>query len=295
MKTDPAIVKLIAEAVVDVVKAALPALVREACFAEMADMRGSLVDAMNRMTAITLAADTARAASNGAVAQLAAAHTGVVSEVHASLADLERGIAGQVAAAVRAAVEALPPPAAGKQGEPGADGRDAVFTEPVPWVAGRLFARGAVVQHKNALWHANVPTDREPGAATCGYSLIVDGALPAAVEADDTGALFLRFEFASGVSQRWPLGFRPLRHVGIWDAARDYHENDCVTCDGSMWRARADATDARPGTDAGGAVWQLIVKRGKDGKDGRDGRDGKDAATPTPARSARAAANGGAA
>lgn len=182
--------------------------------------------------------------------------------------------------ALTQALEALPPPERGPQGPPGpqgpagVDGKDATFIAPVPWSA-RTHARGTIVQHRNALWFANVATDREPGTAMSGFALILDGALPAGIELDETGAPLLRFDFASGVTQRWPLP-RFLNHCGIWDATRTYHAQDCVTCEGSVWVARREVRERRPGTDAGAAAWTLIVKRGKDGRDGRDGRDGKD-------------------
>ena len=66
---------------------------------------------------------------------------------------------------------------------------------------------------------------------------------------------------------------RTLRHVGVWDRERQYQEQECVTSDGSMWVARAEVTGLKPGTDAGAASWQLVVKRGKDGRDGLDGKD----------------------
>ena len=67
--------------------------------------------------------------------------------------------------------------------------------------------------------------------------------------------------------------FPQLRHVGVWDADRQYHEQECVTCDGSMWVARRDLKVIKPGTDAGAGAWQLVVKRGKDGRDRIDGKD----------------------
>jgi hypothetical protein len=72
----------------------------------------------------------------------------------------------------------------------------------------------------------------------------------------------------------------PLRYVGVYDAARDYAEQECVTSNGSMWVALAAVRDVKPGTDAGAGAWQLVVKRGKDGRDGRDGREAIAARNP---------------
>lgn len=57
-----------------------------------------------------------------------------------------------------------------------------------------------------------------------------------------------------------------LRHVGTYDPARAYTEQEVVTADGSMWVARSGSIGIKPGTDAGAASWQLVVKRGKDGR-----------------------------
>ena len=59
---------------------------------------------------------------------------------------------------------------------------------------------------------------------------------------------------------------RVLRHVGVWGPGATYQEQDCVTCDGSMWVARDTSVNRKPGTDDGAAVWSLVVKRGKDGR-----------------------------
>jgi len=181
--------------------------------------------------------------------------------------------------ALIAAVPAGPigePGTPGKDGEPGRDGYDATFTQPVPYVAGRMFARGAVVQHAGALWYAQTDTDREPGAAMSGFTLIVDGVHPDAIEADERGYLHMRLNYASGRVERLPLNFRPMQYRGIWDEAREYLPNDCLTCNGGLFMAKRENTGQRPDTDAGAAYWQLIVKRGKDGRNGVDGKPGAD-------------------
>lgn len=175
----------------------------------------------------------------------------------------------------------------GPPGKPGADGRDATFIAPVPWSA-RTFARGEIVQHRNALWFANVATDREPGTPMSGYALVLDGAMPAGVELDETGAPFLLFDFASGTRSRFALP-RFQKYCGIWDATRTYYEQESVTHDGSTWIAKRTVHELRPGTDEGSAAWTLIVRRGKNGNDGKPGRDGRDAEAPRGKRAAGAA------
>ena len=194
----------------------------------------------------------------------------IVSHADALSADMQARIA---------AIPAGPPGepgTAGKDGEPGRDGYDATFTQPVPYVTGRMFARGAVVQHLGALWFANTDTDREPGAPMSGFTLIVDGVHPDAIEADERGYLHMRLQYASGHVERLPLNFRPMQYRGIWDEAREYLPNDCLTCNGGLFLAKRENTGQRPDTDAGAAYWQLVVKRGKDGRNGNDGKPGAD-------------------
>jgi hypothetical protein len=83
-----------------------------------------------------------------------------------------------------------------------------------------------------------------------------------------------------------------MQYAGIWDCERDYEPGDMITSDGSLWLARSPHSAIRPGTDKGGAVWQLIVKRGKDGADGAPGPQGPPGELPAPRK--RAHANGGA-
>lgn len=212
---------------------------------------------------------------------------------------LQASIAEKVhAAADGIALKAGP---SGAQGTPGRDGRDATFTPPVHYKAGSIYVRGTLVQHRGGVWFANVDTDAEPGEPCSGYGLVLDGCEPLRVDAwGDAGELALVYRYASGVVKAIPLGFRPMQHVGIYDHARAYLANDCVTCDGSVWLARAATHEVKPGTDDGARAWQLIVKRGKDGRDGNQGAPGPrgepgpaGAAAPVPR--ARAKVNGGAA
>jgi hypothetical protein len=312
-----ALATAIVDAVVDEVKRGLPeiiaaqcaARVRELCEPWLVELRAaqSLIRTL-REELSTVSAHAARALDD--TEHVEARVRGALAEALANLPPAERGPPGPEgpqgpagrdgkdaplydgSEALAAALAQLPPAERGPpgpegpQGPPGRDGKDATFIAPVPWSA-RVHERGAIVQHRNALWYANVATDREPGTPMAGFVLILDGALPAGVEFDDaTGAPLLRYDFASGVSQRWALP-RFMRHAGIWDATRTYHEQECVTCEGSVWLAKRDVRELRPGTDDGAAAWTLIVKRGKDGRDGRDGKDGRDA--PRRAKSAEVA------
>ena len=249
-----ATIEMITDAVIDCVRERLPEMIRDASAGYTREVSASLTGALDQFRS-TLAMIDEQVSALGARNDTALSALG--SQLDA--------VRVSIGAVVREALAALPPAPAGERGPPGADGRDAVFTEPIPGASGRTVARGTVVQHRNALWYARAATDAEPGAPMSGYTLIVDGALPGAIEPDEHGALWLRFDFASGISQRWPMGFRPMQYAGVWNPERAYYANDCVTCEGSMWVARREVREVRPGTDAGAHAWTLAVKRGKDG------------------------------
>ena len=52
-------------------------------------------------------------------------------------------------------------------------------------------------------------------------------------------------------------------YAGVWQPSL-HRRGAVVTMDGSLWIAKAAATEAKPGTSDD---WQLMVKRGRDGKD----------------------------
>ena len=62
--------------------------------------------------------------------------------------------------------------------------------------------------------------------------------------------------------RRWPVKMAGIIYRGIWDTAAPYEVGDVVTFGGSSWIARAEGTGVKPGGDE--AVWQLMVKRGRD-------------------------------
>jgi len=179
-------------------------------------------------------------------------------------------------------VAQLPKPEPGPAGPPGEPGRDGVFLGPVAWAPGGTVKRGTLVSHRGGLWAANVDTLIEPGAPSCGYTLLVDGMLPECVEQDEEGNLQLVYAHASGLRTRVAMGLRPMTWQGVYDATTTYLRPDVVTCEGSLWVARSRTQGDRPGTDGGAQAWALIVKRGRDGRDGQNGADGKDGKPGAP-------------
>jgi hypothetical protein len=56
-------------------------------------------------------------------------------------------------------------------------------------------------------------------------------------------------------------------YLGVWSSDKRYQKGAMVTYDGSLWIARSDSHDVRPGTSQ---AWQLAVRKGSDGRDRRD-------------------------
>lgn len=184
----------------------------------------------------------------------------------ASITETLEELRRTVAATITDALADLPPPAQGERGEcgpPGRDGRDATITAPVPYVPGRVFARGSMVLHRGGVWYANADTDVEPGAPHSGYALVLDAVTPTEVVADERGYLTLILEHASGVRRAVPLGFRPLTYQDVYEPERDYEPNDAVTINGSLYIARAPSRGVRPGIAEAQGFWTLAVKAGK--------------------------------
>jgi hypothetical protein len=197
----------------------------------------------------------------------------LLAEADAVRATLTARVDTQVQAAVAAlTLPAGPPGSQGPQGEPG---RDATFIPPVPYVPGAEVERGTIVRFEHALWYAHTKTSAAPSAPGSGCTLVLAVPFPDRCEADSSGTRSLVYREAGTEELRVSLGFRPPTYAGVYDATRNYFENESVTYDGSRWVARRDSLGLRPGTDAGALVWTLEVKRGKDGRDGAPGPRGE--------------------
>jgi hypothetical protein len=262
------IIELITDAVTDAVRDRLPALIAQhakALYDPICERVKSAEAALDRLAANAVPPDAFEAVREDVRLLLCEAST-----AHAALM---AGLPVHVAAEVKTAVAAITLPAgpSGPQGEPG---RDGTFIAPVPYVAGAEVERGTIVRFDHALWYAHTKTNAAPNASGSGYTLVLEVPVPTGSEADASGARSLIFRDASGEEFRVPLGFRPQTYEGVFDATRNYFENQSVTCGGSRWIARHDSIGIRPGTDAGGLVWQLEVKCGKDGRDGAPGPAG---------------------
>ena len=183
------------------------------------------------------------------------------SSIEATLEELRQTIATTLTAVVAEARGA--PGEQGERGAPGRDGRDATLTPPIPYVAGRVYARGSLVIHRGGVWYANADSEVEPGAAHSGFSLVLDAVTPTRIAPDAHGFLQLELEHASGLTRTLPLGYRPLTYQGVWECECDYELNDAATINGSLYIARQFSRGMRPGIAESEGYWTLAVKAGK--------------------------------
>lgn len=300
MKRDQ--LELIGDAVIDAVKAALPALILEAVqknleAAVATTARATIIEYERRIVSEAVAATMQ--AHETRIGEFRRFDETVLATMREELnrlrVEFDDGLAKHYTETRRelahdtaqTIASALMDRRDGLQGPPGRDGSFAAVTQ---WKAGAHVAGGSCVQHKGGLWFANAASDIEPGAPCSGFTLMLDGCEPSFAEADERGFIAIVFKYASGLEKKIPLNFRPMQYAGIYEGERDYLPGDMVTCEGSMWLARTSHFGARPGTDKGGAAWQLVVKRGKDGADGEQGPQGPPG--QSFAERKRAAANG---
>lgn len=282
MKPDQ--LEMIGDAVVDAIKLQLPALVRDAV---ASNLEAAVAQLASKATAerehvIREAVAATMNAHEARIAEFRRLDETVLAKMREELdrlrvefddglqahyAETRRELELETARSVATALMDR------RDGPPGPPGRDGSFACVVHWAAGAHIARGSVVQHRGGLWFANVDSDVAPGEACSGYTLMLDGFGAPTVESDSDGYLVQVWTFASGRVERVRM-YRPDQYAGIHDAERAYLPGDLVTCEGSLWRARAPNDGLRPGTDKGAGAWQLVVKRGKDGRDGTDGMQG---------------------
>jgi hypothetical protein len=159
----------------------------------------------------------------------------------------------------------------GEPGEPGlngAAGRDATFAQPVTWQENKLYAYGTVARHAGGLWYAARDTDGVPGVVDAGWLLLLDGIAALDFVDIDDKHVAIELTRTSGAKSQYVKRMGTFEYRGVYKAGTEYHKNDGVTFDGSMWIARVDKPATEPGTTEAADEWTLAVKRGKNGRDG---------------------------
>ena len=160
--------------------------------------------------------------------------------------------------AVSDAVSAMPAAAPGKDG---ADGRDALTLEVLPFIdEEKSYPRGSYATHNGGLWRAYEKTH-----GMRGWECLVDGVAGIDIQHSEQRTLTLTVNRTSGASETKSFDVPVMIYQGIFKSGQEYLPGDTVTWGGSLWHCDEQTQD-KPGEE-GSKGWTLAAKRGRDGRD----------------------------
>ncbi|WP_407218672.1 phage gp6-like head-tail connector protein [Enterobacter hormaechei] len=160
--------------------------------------------------------------------------------------------------AVSDAVSAMP---AAEPGKDGADGRDALALEILPFIdEEKSYPRGSYATHNGGLWRAYEKTH-----GMRGWECLVDGVAGIDIQQSEQRCFTLKVNRTSGTSETKSFDVPVMIYQGVFKSGQEYLPGDTVTWGGSLWHCD-ERTQDKPG-EAGSKGWTLAVKRGRDGRD----------------------------
>ncbi len=176
--------------------------------------------------------------------------------------------------AIQKAIDKIPPPIAGKDGENGLDGRhgedgknaadivvlDGIDTE-------RKYQRGVYASFRGGMICSYRATDPigEGDIAKAGWQVVMNGIDTESEQVVDGGRFVEKTtRYTNGKQFVRKQKFMSVLDQGVYKSGASYLEGDAVTYAKSLWIAQKDTTNP-PGN--GSPDWRLAVKRGADGKD----------------------------
>lgn len=160
--------------------------------------------------------------------------------------------------AVSDAVSAMP---AAEPGKDGADGRDALTLEVLPFIdEEKSYPRGSYATHNGGLWRAYEKTH-----GMRGWECLVDGVAGIDIQHSEQRTFTLTVNRTSGTSETKSFDVPVMIYQGVFKSGQEYLPGDTVTWGGSLWHCD-DRTQDKPG-EAGSKGWTLAAKRGRDGRD----------------------------
>lgn len=160
--------------------------------------------------------------------------------------------------AVSDAVSAMP---AAEPGKDGADGRDALTLEVLPFIdEEKSYPRGSYATHNGGLWRAYEKTH-----GMRGWECLVDGVAGIDIQHSEQRTFTLTVSRTSGTSETKSFDVPVMIYQGVFKSGQEYLPGDTVTWGGSLWHCD-DRTQDKPG-EAGSKGWTLAAKRGRDGRD----------------------------
>ncbi|AUJ81113.1 phage portal protein [Enterobacter cancerogenus] len=160
--------------------------------------------------------------------------------------------------AVSDAVSAMP---AAEPGKDGADGRDALALEILPFIdEEKSYPRGSYATHNGGLWRAYQKTH-----GMRGWECLVDGVAGIDIQQSEQRCFTLKVNRTSGTSETKSFDVPVMIYQGVFKSGQEYLPGDTVTWGGSLWHCD-ERTQDKPG-EAGSKGWTLAAKRGRDGRD----------------------------
>ncbi|SAE87570.1 Carbohydrate binding domain [Enterobacter hormaechei] len=160
--------------------------------------------------------------------------------------------------AVSDAVSAMP---AAEPGKDGADGRDALTLEVLPFIdEEKSYPRGSYATYNGGLWRAYEKTH-----GMRGWECLVDGVAGIDIQHSEQRTFTLTVNRTSGTSETKSFDVPAMIYQGVFKSGQEYLPGDTVTWGGSLWHCD-DRTQDKPG-EAGSKGWTLAAKRGRDGRD----------------------------
>ena len=154
-----------------------------------------------------------------------------------------------------------------RDGQDGADGRDAAALEIMPGIdESKSYQRGSYATHNGGLWRAY---ERTQGMR--GWECIVDGVSEVAVGQISERDFTITSVTSSGKKTEKSIHVPSVMYREVYNSGMAYAKGDAVTFNGSLFIAVDDAPEATPGSgspeDTG---WRLAVKQGRNGRDLRE-------------------------
>ncbi|EOZ9422652.1 phage gp6-like head-tail connector protein [Enterobacter hormaechei] len=160
--------------------------------------------------------------------------------------------------AVSDAVSTMP---AAEPGKDGADGRDALALEILPFIdEEKSYPRGSYATHNGGLWRAYEKTH-----GMRGWECLVDGVAGIDIQQSEQRCFTLTVNRTSGASETKSFDVPVMIYQGVFKSGQEYLPGDTVTWGGSLWHCD-EQTQEKPG-EAGSKGWTLAAKRGRDGRD----------------------------
>jgi len=157
--------------------------------------------------------------------------------------------------AVSDAVSTMP---AAEPGKDGADGRDALALEILPFIdEEKSYPRGSYATHNGGLWRAYEKTH-----GMRGWECLVDGVAGIDIQQSEQRCFTLKVNRTSGTSETKSFDVPVMIYQGVFKSGQEYLPGDTVTWGGSLWHC-----DERTQDKPGEAGWTLAAKRGRDGRD----------------------------